>query len=75
MNASRIKAKRKPGRPATGTDPMVGLRMPPSERAAIEGWAAKQVPKLTLSKAIRQLATTGLAGVLLADAKAAKRKK
>ena len=66
--------QKKRGRPATGTQPLIALRMPPDERKAIEGWAARQSPRLTLSKAVRQLAMTGLAGVLLANEKAAKRK-
>jgi len=41
-------------------DPMVGLRMPPTERRAIESWGAKQSPKLTFSKALRYLAQRGL---------------
>jgi hypothetical protein len=47
--------------PATGRAPMVGLRMPPSERQAIEAWGAKHSPPLSFSKAFRQLAQNGLA--------------
>jgi hypothetical protein len=44
-------------------DPMVGVRMPPIERQAIETWAAMQSPKLTFSKALRHLAQRGLEAV------------
>jgi hypothetical protein len=52
--------RKKRGRPATGTDPLIALRMPPEERQAVEAWAAKQPDKLTLSKAIRRLIQLGL---------------
>jgi hypothetical protein len=52
--------RKKRGRPATGTDPLIALRMPPEERQAVEAWAAKQPDKLTLSKAIRRLIQYGL---------------
>ncbi len=48
------------GRPPTGKDPLIALRMPPQERRAIEAWAAKQPEKLSLSKAIRELCQQGL---------------
>ena len=53
--------KRRPGRPATGKDPLIALRMPPEERQAVEAWAANQSDKLSLSKAIRELIQLGLA--------------
>jgi len=53
--------KKRPGRKPTGHDPMIALRMPPEERAAIEAWAAQQPDKLTLSKALRRLVGMGLA--------------
>jgi hypothetical protein len=53
--------KKRRGRPATGRDPLIALRMPPEERQAVEAWAAKQPDKLTLSKAIRALIERGLA--------------
>jgi hypothetical protein len=65
-----IRKKRGRGRPATGTDPLIALRMPSEERQAVEAWAAKQAEKLTLSKAIRRLLQFALA----ADARRAKRK-
>jgi hypothetical protein len=53
--------KRRPGRPATGKDPLIALRMPPEERQAVEAWAANRSDKLSLSKAIRELIQLGLA--------------
>jgi len=35
--------------------------MPPSERQAVESWAAEQPDKLTFSKAVRHLVKLGLA--------------
>jgi hypothetical protein len=52
---------KKPGRPPTGTDPLVGLRMPTELRKAIEAWAGRQKDKPTLSAAIRRLVEKGLA--------------
>lgn len=51
---------KKMGRPATGKDPMVGLRMPPELRHAIEAWAARQEDTPGLSEAIRRLVERGL---------------
>jgi hypothetical protein len=53
--------KKKRGRPATGRDPLIALRMPPEERQAVETWNAKQPDKLSLSKAVRALVKHGLA--------------
>jgi hypothetical protein len=49
------KKKRGRGRPATGFDPMIGLRLPPEMRRVIEDWAAEQSPPLTFSEAVRRL--------------------
>jgi hypothetical protein len=68
MSPSTVLAKQKsskkrgPGRPATGFDPMVGLRMPIVEREAIEAWGAKQDPPLKFSMAARRLLQLALAG-------------
>ena len=62
--------KRGRGRPATGHDPAIGVRMPLDERQAVEEWAAKQPDKPTFSKAVRHLVKLGLA----AAPKRAKRK-
>jgi hypothetical protein len=60
MDKSIPVKQKKRGRPATGVDPLVGVRMPPEERRAVEAWAAKQPEKLSLSKAIRSLVQLGL---------------
>jgi hypothetical protein len=52
--------RRKPGRPATGKDPMIGLRAPPELRQAIEAWASRQEDTPVLSEAIRRLVELGL---------------
>jgi hypothetical protein len=51
----KIEKKRRRGRPATGFDPMIGLRLAPEMRQEIEDWAAEQSPPLTFSEAIRRL--------------------
>jgi len=56
---------KKRGRPATGKDPMMALRMPPAFKARIDSWAEAQKDKLSRSEAIRRLVELGLA----ADAK------
>jgi hypothetical protein len=54
-----ISAKRKrPGRPATGVDPMVGLRLAPDLIKEVDEWAAAH--EMTRSDAIRQFIELGL---------------
>jgi hypothetical protein len=51
------------GRPKTGVDnrdPIVGIRMPPEMRRAVEGWASNQDDKPSLSEALRRLVERGL---------------
>jgi hypothetical protein len=56
-----ISAKRKRGgRPATGHDPMVGLRMSKDTRAAIKKWASTQHDRPNFSEAVRRLIEIGL---------------
>jgi hypothetical protein len=52
---------KKRGRPATGRDPLVALRLPPSLVSAIETWAEGQNSSLSRSEAIRRLVEIGLA--------------
>jgi hypothetical protein len=40
---------------------MIGLRMPPESRKAVEAWAKQQPHKPSLSEAIRRLVEIGLA--------------
>jgi hypothetical protein len=50
-----VRRKKKRGRPATGVDPVVNLRLPVETRRQIERWAARQEDKPTLSEAIRRM--------------------
>jgi len=52
--------KRRPGRPATGKDPMVGVRMSEDLQEEIRAWAAKQEDNPALARAIRRLVELGL---------------
>jgi hypothetical protein len=56
----KVKPKNPRGRPATGKDPVVGLRMSPNLRGAIVKWAEDQPDKPTLSEATRRLVELGL---------------
>jgi hypothetical protein len=57
-----ISAKpKKRGRPATGRNPMIGLRVSPDLRERIERWATAQSDTPLLSEAIRRLVELGLA--------------
>jgi hypothetical protein len=56
-----ISARRKRGgRPATGHDPMVGLRISKETRAAIKKWASTQHDHPNFSEAVRRLIEIGL---------------
>jgi len=52
------KRKKKRGRPATGTDPMIGLRLSKKETARLDRWA--KANGYTRSEAIRVLIERGL---------------
>jgi hypothetical protein len=61
MSTSRENAiPKKKGRPATGRDPTMSLRMPLHLRSEVEKWAASQGDNLTVSKAICRLVELGL---------------
>jgi hypothetical protein len=49
----RIRKKR--GRPATGQDPVVPVRLPKNHLSALDDWRTEQKPELTRSEAIRRL--------------------
>jgi hypothetical protein len=53
--------RKKRGRPRTGQDPVLALRLPPPLRLAIEGWAKQQDDKPSRSEAIRRLLEFALA--------------
>jgi Ribbon-helix-helix protein, copG family len=58
MTKSTEVGKKKPGRPATGNDPLISARVPPEIVAAIDAWADKN--SATRSEAIRRLVELGL---------------
>jgi Arc/MetJ-type ribon-helix-helix transcriptional regulator len=62
MNKSKsISARQKKrGRPATGHDPMFGLRMPQELVEQIDAWGQAQMPPLSRSEAIRALVVAAL---------------
>ena len=53
--------KRGRGRPATGQDPTLTVRLPMDLRSAIETWANQQKDTPSRSEAIRRLIEAGLA--------------
>jgi hypothetical protein len=53
-----IPKKRRRGRPATGRDPVLALRISDDLREKVDRWAASR--KMTRSKAIRALIDKGL---------------
>jgi len=52
---------KKLGRPATGRDPILTVRLPPPLRSAVESWARQQHDKPSRSEAIRRLLEIALA--------------
>jgi hypothetical protein len=59
--AKSIPVKRKTrGRPATGTDPFIGIRLPQPMLASLDAWA--QDNGITRSEAVRRMLVAGLAG-------------
>ena len=47
--------RKKRGRPPTGQDPVLTVRLPPALRSAIESWAKQQSDTPSRSEAIRRL--------------------
>ena len=61
MKASKKNVVRKrPGRPATGQDPVTAIRLSKEMRAAVDAWAAIQDDEPSRSEAIRRLVELGL---------------
>ena len=52
--------RKRRGRPATGTAPMVGVRMTPEFQKSIKAWAKSQDDRPTFAEAIRRLVELGL---------------
>jgi hypothetical protein len=56
----KIKANLKSGRPPTGRDPAITVRVPKEVLDNVAAWAAKQSDELNRSQAIRRLVELGL---------------
>jgi metal-responsive CopG/Arc/MetJ family transcriptional regulator len=56
--------RKKRGRPATGQDPVLAIRLSSDLRAAVETWAEQQTDKPSRSEAIRRLLELALAAKL-----------
>jgi hypothetical protein len=52
--------RKRPGRPATGQDPVTAIRLSTEMRTAVDAWAAKQNDEPGRSEAIRRLVELGL---------------
>jgi hypothetical protein len=62
MKASKKNVVRKrPGRPATGQDPVTAIRLSEEMRAVVDDWAVRQADRPARSEAIRRLVEIGLA--------------
>ena len=59
MKSIKVIPKKGRGRPATGRDPVMAIRLPNELREAIDKWAARR--DLSRSEAIRLLIEVGLA--------------
>lgn len=60
MTDSNNDNQKKRGRPATGTAPLVGVRMTPDFQKTIKAWAKKQADDPSLAEAIRRLVEIAL---------------
>ena len=60
VSSTKVIPKRKPGRPATGKDPMMAFRLSKAKVADVEAWAAQQPDKPSRSEALRRLIDLGL---------------
>jgi len=58
MKSIKVIPKKKRGRPATGRDPVLAIRLPDKLREVVDQWAASR--KVTRSQAIRMLIDKGL---------------
>lgn len=60
MSRQDKKIAKKRGRPATGTSPTVGVRVPEELAARIDEWRSEQRPIPSQPEAIRRLVDLGL---------------
>ncbi|MBB4373716.1 hypothetical protein GGD63_006544 [Bradyrhizobium sp. cir1] len=56
--------RKRPGRPATGQDPVTAIRLSSELRKSVDAWAAKQEDLPGRSEAIRRLVELGLGRAL-----------
>jgi hypothetical protein len=54
--------RKRPGRPATGQDPVTAIRLSKELRETVDKWAASQDDEPGRSEAIRRLVELGLRG-------------
>jgi hypothetical protein len=52
--------RKRPGRPATGQDPVTAIRLSKELRETVDAWAAEQDDQPGRSEAIRRLVELGL---------------
>jgi hypothetical protein len=52
--------RKRPGRPATGQDPVTAIRLSPQLRESVDAWAARQSDAPGRSEAIRRLVEIAL---------------
>ena len=52
--------RKRPGRPATGQDPVTAIRLSKAMRQTVDKWAEKQDDAPSRSEAIRRLVELGL---------------
>ncbi len=60
MISDNVQSQKRRGRPATGTNPSVGVRMPESELARLDQWRTMQSDLPSRPEAIRRLVELGL---------------
>jgi len=60
MVSDDVQSQKRRGRPATGTNPSIGVRMPESELARLDRWRAMQSDPPSRPEAIRRLIQLGL---------------
>jgi hypothetical protein len=58
--SNKVILKKKPGRPATGNDPVRAIRLSDEFLAKVDSWAARQPNEPGRSEAIRRLVELGL---------------
>lgn len=60
MKNDDVQSQNRRGRPATGTNLAIGVRMPPDLLKALDEWCARQRPIPTRPEGVRQLVEAAL---------------